>query len=771
MSVRQLYRAIKDIGRDIDTEGALKEVHISDLESTLGDLGKSTEDVTVESLLGALKELPMLLEACAGSLKSQQAATKEIVKQTRQQSHDYLMRCVAVVRVENANAIHTLQTQISDLEDEREKLLEALGMGTESNYDPATDDLDEALEAAVEIQMNDTENQLDNIEINLENHNSNVNNKKLLSPVHEEGEDGDDKSSVSRVSRGTAHTAMTGWTGIGTGNRAKRTNIIIEKQRKLDATVAECLRLHEEVKRCQERINILELSEKSLQDDLKIAQSTIESKDAAIESLNKVITAGEKLSEDTKEKNEANLRRLSNESIAQKAYFREMMNKFRSQVQVEMAKQQQSALERIQKEREAVVTASTLDQERAIEVMKASHNHRFNEIVKRHRSELASCRHMHKQELERILTENHRMKRLLYQKTGENYNVSLASSMNGKMDLTAGRPSSPSFRNELPWGMGGPPKDHLGIDDDMDGHKHSLSNHAKLFTGQLNRLLTAMNDDDIDLNTKINNAIHSVDCEENDEKMNINGASHECSSPSSSISSHVPPLPSSTRSTSMTSFSNSKNFQNSQSQYHHHGQSDGDEGYFNKFLRKKTKVHFSETVMGGSPQKVTERAEVSAKWAGEDAERRHRIARKTDEEAELENELAKLSHKQKIIGGSGSISNSHDNSGTDAIGAFGNPSDSTSGSIGKETVNQRQNKEEDDSRNKSKNSNIFTLEELAKGKEEDECKEMFDINKIDEGNKIGNSNCNTNEQDKQEINNNRFESSFEEALSISMDDK
>ena len=89
------------------------------------------------------------------------------------------------------------------------------------------------------------------------------------------------------------------------------------------------------------------------------------------------------------------------------------MNKFRSQVKSWAG----SAMRRCRASSgRASATSSAMANERNTENLQAALATRVAALQERQKDELASARHMHKQELQRVLAENDRLKRVMYSK-------------------------------------------------------------------------------------------------------------------------------------------------------------------------------------------------------------------------------------------------------------------------------------------------------------------------------------------------------------------
>ena len=633
VGIGKVSSILRDFTEKIDSNGEIDGIIHEELSTAIHVFCKSFPKEKRKE--GAWKEVIKLLNsvddtmmAIKTSFSAQQTAWQNNMKQVRRSNQSQLQRTVVALRAQGSDAqrkvTEELRQQISVLEVEKEQLLSRLGFGHSAPTSSSSSSPQPLPPAGYPstLETKVAEGALSSSNVSL--------------PVRPRNED--------KTPDGHALLAS------GTGDTQAQ-------------TIFECLRLHEEVIACRQKLASQELSEQAVREELKRAQAEIKARDEDILVLKEAVGAAGRRFDETKDKHNADLRRLSNEYIAQKAHFREIMNKFRSQVETEMGRQREEAVARIKREREAIATSSAVANERSSEKLHATLSLRVSALQARQKEELASARHMHKQELQRVLGENDRLKRLLYnnnksiggeKKEPKRQNHQSSSSVSSSREAVDPWYSPLANRNELPWGSG---RSSTTSGGDMT---LGLSEGARQFSNELDKLLQSLGPDgevEVEAHARVDGARGSIS----------GGGSRKILGSSSSGAPRprrapTPPLPARGQ-------DHDKEFMGGSGHGHNpfilsaNKSSPGAASFGSS--ASSYRGRFESRVGANSPDSlvasglgadalsdgtsvepielVAQRAEERALAAADEAARRYRIAQKTSEELELEADLASIS--------------------------------------------------------------------------------------------------------------------------------
>jgi hypothetical protein len=639
-SIGKQSAILRDITANIDSGGALDSALVEELSLVIHSFSKQAKeqkkDLEWKEVVKLLNALDNTLMAAKTSFSVQQEAWGKQQKVWNQQSQQHLQRTVANLRMQAGEAVRAARTEMSDmvagLQKEKEQLLKRLGFGLSgtggvgSSGSGSGSGLGEGTENAGTVLSSSG-------------------------------------NSEEKENKATSPSVMAGG----------------DLEVQSEQTIFECLRLHEEVVTCKQKLASQELVEQALREELRQVRAEVGARDEDILVLKESVSGAGRRFDQAKDKHNADLRRLSNEYIAQKAHFREIMNKFRSQVESEMGRQRDEAVSRIKREREAIATSSAMANERNTENLQAALATRVAALQERQKDELASARHMHKQELQRVLAENDRLKRVMYSK-GAGARASLSQGSGAGAGLGGSRergggtgtgssssPSSPPLaepwytpvvhRNELPWGSGG-----------SGGTSHAdltlgLSEGARHFSSELDKLLRSLGPDgEVELSSRNSPTRSSL----GGSRTSRSDASIPAVAPPRSRRSPTPPLPQeggfgagagAGAGPSNGFILSARHAQSAPPVGNLAPQGGGGSSispsYKDRFDARASPEGLIAAALGpdalpsGRPletvEMVAQRAEDRALAAADDAACRYRIAQKTEEELVLEAELAGIS--------------------------------------------------------------------------------------------------------------------------------
>ena len=472
MSLNNVHNCLNNISNTLITSGNLERQQIENLKKLISKYSNQKEEEEneekyeknrnnnkdIKSLLYLFHDV---LDSVEKSFTIQKNQWKTQLKNVRQQSQDAMMANIQAIRTESRTSVGTLTQQIEELQVENQQLLMNLGMGENGEI------------KRVNSFESNTNTNIGSISIKKQDSNDST------LPEHDQFNDDASTTTHSTVGRLSTHSYMP---------RHHRMNIRYKKggtsaslasitEGHEEATVFECLRLHKQISECNTEIANLEHTNSELEEEISTLKTELESASGTNASLKRALDSAERHLQAVKLEHEAELRRLASESVAQQTKFREIMAKFRSQVETEMSVQRDKAHDRLMRERDALSSAAAIERERMNAGMDARIHVRLEEQEAKFKSQLASTRHMHKQELGRVLSDNERLRKIVHSTSPgvyrskslyspsestsigvspqSNSNSNSRISHNGpspNLSATVGRRSSPVSGNDMPWG-------------------------------------------------------------------------------------------------------------------------------------------------------------------------------------------------------------------------------------------------------------------------------------------------------------------------------
>lgn len=418
MSLNNVHSCLNNISNTLVSSGNLERQQIEDLNKLISKYsnqkeeneeddeenkkhknGKKNKDKDIKSLLYLFHDV---LDGIEKSFKIQKDQWKTQLKNVRQQAQDAMMVNIQAVRTESRTSVGTLTQQIEELQIENQQLLMSLGMGE-----------------SVELKR------MDSLESNPNTMTTNIASTTLKKqdsndsflPEHDGLNDDVSTTTHSTVGRfSSVHSHMPGYPRRNMRYKKGGTSASLASvtEGHEEATVFECLRLHKQITECKTENANLEHLKSELEEEVSALKAELESASGTNASLKRALDSAERHLQAVKLEHEVELRRLASESVAQQTKFREIMAKFRSQVETEMSSQRDKAHDRLMRERDALSSAAAIERERLNAGMDARVHVRLEEQEAKYKSQIASMRHMHKQELGRVLSDNERLRKIVH---------------------------------------------------------------------------------------------------------------------------------------------------------------------------------------------------------------------------------------------------------------------------------------------------------------------------------------------------------------------